>query len=99
MIQRRFNQVKKRAINGSTAAVIHYNELDGTPKVLASGRGHVAERIKEIAQEHHIHMEEDPYLIENLIDLDLGDDIPPQLYAVIAEILLMIEELERMHQS
>ncbi|NJP38803.1 EscU/YscU/HrcU family type III secretion system export apparatus switch protein [Alkalicoccus luteus] len=99
MRQRRFNQVEKRAINGSSAAVIQYNELDGTPKVLASGRGYVAERIKQIANDHHIHMEEDAFLIENLIDLDLGDDIPPQLYAVIAEILLMIEELEKMPRS
>lgn len=40
-------------------------------------------------------MQEDAKLVENLIDMDLGDNIPPQLYSVIAEILLLIEEMEK----
>ncbi len=40
-------------------------------------------------------MQEDPGLLENLLDMDLGDNVPPQLYSVIAEILLLIEEMEK----
>jgi flagellar biosynthesis protein len=40
-------------------------------------------------------MQEDHSLIGELLDMDLGESIPPQLYAVMAEILLLIEELEK----
>ncbi|ADH99742.1 EscU/YscU/HrcU family type III secretion system export apparatus switch protein [Salisediminibacterium selenitireducens] len=96
MISKHFNHVNRRKVNGPTAAVIRYDETNGDdPKIVASGKGYIAERILELAKENHIHMEEDSLLLENLIDMDLGENIPPQLYAVIAEILLMIEEIER----
>lgn len=94
MISKHFNHVNRRKINGPSAAVIRYDEGE-EPKVIASGKGYIAERIMELAKENHIHMEEDQMLLENLIDMDLGENIPPQLYAVIAEILLLIEEIER----
>ena len=40
-------------------------------------------------------MQEDSALVANLLDMDLGDNIPPQLYSVMAEILLLIEEIEK----
>ena len=96
IISQRFNQVNRRNMNGPSAAVIKYDEKNGDdPQIVASGKGYIAERIKELAAENHIHMEEDAMLLENLMDMDLGENIPPQLYAVIAEILLMIEEIER----
>nr|WP_026696617.1 EscU/YscU/HrcU family type III secretion system export apparatus switch protein [Alkalicoccus chagannorensis] len=95
MIQRRYDQVKKREMNGPSAAVIQYDESrGGSPQVTASGSGYVAQRIKELADEHDIPMEEDHFLLSSLLELDLGEDVPPQLYAVIAEILLLIEEIE-----
>ncbi|GEL08286.1 EscU/YscU/HrcU family type III secretion system export apparatus switch protein [Salisediminibacterium halotolerans] len=96
IISQSFNQVNRRKMNGPSAAVVKYDEKNGEdPKIVASGKGYIAERIKELAAENNIHMEEDALLLENLIDMDLGENIPPQLYAVIAEILLMIEEIER----
>ncbi|QKS70993.1 EscU/YscU/HrcU family type III secretion system export apparatus switch protein [Paenalkalicoccus suaedae] len=96
MIQKHFNQVNRRIKNGPSAAVLRYDEANGEePKIVAAGKGYVAERILELAKENNIHLEEDALLLENLIDLDLGENIPPQLYAVIAEILLLIEEIER----
>lgn len=96
MIQKWFNQIRKKETNGPTAAVIrHKEEIDKAPIVIASGKGYVAQKIIEKAKEHEIPIQEDPMLVSNLIDMDLGDNIPPQLYSVIAEILLMIEELEK----
>ncbi|PYZ94388.1 flagellar biosynthesis protein FlhS [Salipaludibacillus keqinensis] len=96
MISKHFNQMNRRKINGPSAAVIRYDDTTGEePKVVAQGKGYVAEKILELAKENNIHMEEDAGLLENLLDMDLGDDIPPQLYAVIAEMLLLIEEMER----
>lgn len=91
-----FNQRKRKEKNGPTAAVIKYDEESGqAPKVVAQGKGYVANKIIEMAEENDIHMQEDPMLVENLIDMDLGENIPPQLYSVLAEILLLIEEMEK----
>lgn len=88
------NSTKKRQQNGQSAAVIRYDETDGgTPSVIAQGTGVLAERIIQLAQQHGVQMQEDEQLVQHLLDLDLGDNIPPQLYSVIAEILLLIEEM------
>ena len=55
----------------------------------------VAQQIIELAKENDIQMQEDSALVANLLDMDLGDNIPPQLYSVMAEILLLIEEMEK----
>ncbi|NNU99388.1 EscU/YscU/HrcU family type III secretion system export apparatus switch protein [Geobacillus sp. DSP4a] len=91
-----FNQKKRKQMNGPTAAVIRYDETSGqAPTVVAQGSGHVAQKIIELAEQHHVHIQEDPLLVQHLVQLDLGDRIPPQLYAVIAEILILIEEIEK----
>jgi flagellar biosynthesis protein len=96
MIQKYFNQKKRKQINGPTAAVIRYDEETGkSPTVVAQGTGYVAQKIIELAKQHNVHIQEDPILVQNLLNLDLGDSIPPQLYAVIAEILILIEEIEK----
>ncbi|WP_394234947.1 EscU/YscU/HrcU family type III secretion system export apparatus switch protein [Niallia oryzisoli] len=91
-----YNQKKRKDINGPQAAVIKYDEENGkSPIVVASGKGQVAQQIIELAQKNNIHMQEDSSLVANLLDMDLGDNIPPQLYSVMAEILLLIEEMEK----
>ncbi|CUA80567.1 MULTISPECIES: EscU/YscU/HrcU family type III secretion system export apparatus switch protein [Anoxybacillus] len=90
-----FNQKRKREINGPSAAVIRYEEGDKAPTVVAHGRGYVAEKIIELAKQNGVPVEQDAALVQHLLDLDLGDTIPPQLYAVIAEILILIEKMER----
>jgi flagellar biosynthesis protein len=96
MIQKYFNQKKRQQINGPTAAVIRYDEETGkSPTVVAQGTGYVAQKIIELAKQHNVHIQEDPLLVQNLLNLDLGNSIPPQLYAVIAEILILIEEIEK----
>jgi flagellar biosynthesis protein len=90
-----YNQIKRRQLNGPSAAVIRYDESekDG-PSVVAQGTGLLATQIIELAKQHNIQMQEDEGLVQNLLDIDLGDNVPPQLYSVIAEILLLIEEME-----
>lgn len=93
-ISKHYNQRKRRELNGPTAAVLKYDEGE-SPRVVAQGKGHVAQKIMDLAKENNIHMQEDSMLVENLLDMDLGDNIPPQLYQVMAEVLLLIEEMER----
>ncbi|ABZ83322.1 flagellar biosynthesis protein, putative [Heliomicrobium modesticaldum Ice1] len=89
-----FNQKQKKEIGGPSVAALRYDPNSDAPVVIAQGKGHLARKIIEMAKEKNIPIQEDPLLVENLIDMDLGDTIPPQLYLVVAEILLMIEEME-----
>ncbi|MGY4690210.1 EscU/YscU/HrcU family type III secretion system export apparatus switch protein [Salibacterium sp. K-3] len=89
-----FNHKQQKQQNGPTAAVIKYEEGE-TPRVTARGSGDAARHILSLAEENDIYLQEDPGLLESLLDMDLGENVPPQLYSVIAEILLLIEEMEK----
>lgn len=90
-----YNQKKRFERNGPVAAVLKYDDKSNAPSIVAQGKGAVAQQIMELAQKNNIHMQEDSSLVANLLDMDLGDSIPPQLYSVIAEILLLIEEMNK----
>ncbi|MGD8562217.1 MAG: EscU/YscU/HrcU family type III secretion system export apparatus switch protein [Desulfarculaceae bacterium] len=60
------------------------------PQVTAKGQGRVAEKIIALAREHHIPIQEDPDLVEVLQHLDLEEQVPPEVFAVVAEILTFI---------
>lgn len=90
-----FNAKKQKQINGQSAAVIKYdNEMGMVPTVVAQGSGYVAQKIIEAAKQNHIHLQEDSTLIANLLQIDLGDSVPPQLYEVMAEIFVLLEKVE-----
>ena len=59
----------------------------GAPRVTAKGEGLVAEKILELAKEHHIPLHEDPALVAMLAKLELGDEIPVTLYRAVAEVI------------
>jgi flagellar biosynthesis protein len=63
---------------------------DRAPKVTAKGSGEVAEKIIRLAREHGVPIREDPALVEVLSHLDFDAEIPPSVYAVVAEILTFI---------
>ncbi len=65
------------------------------PKVVAKGKGIVAENILERAEEHDIPVYEDEKLSRQLYNLEIGQEIPPELYHVIAEVLVFIANLDR----
>ncbi|WP_062108974.1 EscU/YscU/HrcU family type III secretion system export apparatus switch protein [Bacillus niameyensis] len=97
MIANYYNQKNRRLKKGPSAAVLRYDEAEGgAPQVVAQGTGAMAVKIMEMAKEHGVHMQEDPSLVSHLLDIDLGSNVPPQLYTVIAEILLLIEEMDRL---
>lgn len=61
-----------------------------TPVVVAKGRGHVANAIVDRAKEHGVALQEDPSLVEVLSKLDLKQEIPAELYQLVAEILSFV---------
>ncbi len=64
------------------------------PKVIAKGKGKIAEKILQIARRHNIPIKRDTPLTEALISLDLGEEIPPELYRAIAEIMAFVYSLK-----
>lgn len=73
------------------AVALKYNrETDDAPKVKAKGQGRVAEKIIALARKHDIPIKDDPDLIEVLSKLDLEQEVPPEIYVAVAELLAFV---------
>jgi len=71
-----------------TAIALQYDQnSNGAPRVVATGRGEIADKILLIAQQNKVPIREDPILAQALSMVDLDTEIPPELYAVVAEVL------------
>jgi len=68
---------------------------DNAPTVIASGMGALADKIIEKAKEEDIPIHQDDKLAETLSKLDIGEAIPPELYEVVAEILVFVDAMDR----
>jgi flagellar biosynthesis protein len=77
------------------AALKYDSSKDNAPRITAKGAGLVAERIIEIAQKEGIPVTEDPDLAAALVQLDFYEEIPPELYKAVAEILAFAYGLNR----
>lgn len=77
------------------AVALAYNPEDDAPAVIASGKGALAERIIEKAQEAAVPVHRDDKLADTLSRLDIGDMIPPELYEVVAEILVFVDAMDK----
>lgn len=64
------------------------------PSVSATGQGEIAERIIALAKEHNVPIRHDPDLVTLLAQLDVGQMIPPELYALVAEVLAFVYKLK-----
>lgn len=83
------NKIKK-------AVALKYNKSkDRAPRLTAKGSNKIAERIIELAREKGIPVSEDPDLVGALMKLDLEDEIPQELYKVVAEILSFAYRLNK----
>ncbi len=68
---------------------------DDAPRIIASGRGKIAEKIIEEAQLNDIPIHEDNKLADTLSRLEIGEMIPPELYEVVAEILVFVDAMDK----
>jgi flagellar biosynthesis protein len=93
---------KKRPREKAVALKFHKDE-DNAPKVVAKGVGHVAAAIKEKARQHGIPLHRDDDLIELLAQVEIDRQIPPELYAAVAEVLSWVyranEAIKKEHRS
>lgn len=86
------NEEKKKV---KTAVALSYDADQDAPKVIASGRGALAEKIIEKAKESHVAVHKDDKLAETLSKLEIGELIPPELYEVVAEILIFVDAMDK----
>ena len=77
------------------AAALAYDQV-GAPKVVAKGSGEVARKIIEQAMEYGIPIQKDDILVENLMKVEYGEEVPPQLYQVVAELLAFVYRLDKL---
>ena len=83
----------ERAPRQQAIALSYDRARDGAPAVVAKGRGEMAERILELARNHDVPVREDADLLELLAVCDVGDEIPAELYGVVAELLAYLYRL------
>jgi flagellar biosynthesis protein len=73
------------------AAALSYRPgEDPAPRVVAKGRGPVADRIAALAERHRVPLHRDPDLAQLLMTMDLGEEIPVEAFTVVAEILAFL---------
>lgn len=78
------------------AIALRYQEgLDEVPQVVAEGKGILAEKILALAAEHGVGIHRDPVLLESLAVLEVGEQIPAELYPVVAEVLVFVQRMNR----
>lgn len=76
------------------AVALAYSETDAAPRVVAKGRGLIAEQIIAKAHEHGVYVHESPELVALLTEVDIDQHIPAELYVAVAELLAWIYRLE-----
>lgn len=77
------------------AIALEFDPEDEAPRVIASGKGELAERIIEKAKEAAVPVHRDDKLAETLSRLEIGEMIPPELYEVVAEILVFVDAIDK----
>lgn len=89
--QKIFNPVIRKPFSAS-----YYQDEQKVPPIDQSMQSErFAQKLIENAQQRNVPVQEDPTVLKHLIEVDLGDSVPPQLYALISEILLLMKEIEK----
>ncbi len=79
-----------------TAIALSYQLNEEAPKIIATGKGFLAEKIIKKAVESDIPIHKDDKLANTLSKLDIGDYIPEELYQVVAEVLIFVDRMDHL---
>lgn len=85
---------RRKSARKSAVAIRYDRQNMPAPQIVAKGRGIVAERLIALARENGVPIVEDKLLVETLDKLNLNQEIPAELYQVVAEILVAIYKTE-----
>lgn len=81
-------------------AAIRYNpQQDSAPKVVAEGKGYVAEKILDEAKKHNIPVYKDEKLATLLTEIEIGAQIPEELYDIMAQILIFVSDMDELYSK
>lgn len=81
------------------AIALSYQAGDEAPKVIATGKGYVAETILEKAKESNIPIHKDEKVADALSELELGEYIPKELYEIVAEIMVFVGSMDKIKET
>ena len=81
--------------NKKAVALKYKENKDTAPRVIAKGKGEIAQKIIETGEKSKIQIYEDENLIEDLLKLELYDEIPPELYEAVAEVILFVYSIDK----
>ena len=82
-----------------TAVALEYELGEQAPKVIATGQGRIAEKIIDVAKEANVPVHKDEKLARSLSVLDIGEYIPPELYSIVAEVLVFADSMDRIQNK
>ncbi|MDH7576788.1 MAG: EscU/YscU/HrcU family type III secretion system export apparatus switch protein [Bacillota bacterium] len=92
--------VKEKQVSLKQAVALSYRKnQDQAPRIVATGKGEVAERMIIEARKYEVPLYKDPELVSLLAKLPLGAEIPPELYRAVAEVFLFIYQLDQKARS
>ena len=81
-------------MSDKAVALKYDKEQDGAPKVVALGKGEIAQKIIEKAKEYHVPIFCNQELVNSLINLDIDTEVPPSLYNAIVEVFVLLMKNE-----
>ena len=87
--------IYKKKNTVKSAVALEYDPSDEAPKIVATGKGILAEKIIEKAKESNVPIHQDSKLAGTLSKLEIGDMIPPELYEAFAEVLVFVDAMEK----
>jgi flagellar biosynthesis protein len=93
------NKTKEKKETTIAAAIGYDSQKDAAPRVTAKGRGIIGERILDLAVKHGVPVRKDPALVQILSRLDIDEQIPPELYKAVAEILAFIYSINERYRE
>ncbi len=82
-----------------TAVALEYDPDEAAPRVIATGKGALAEKIIEKAKEAKVPVHQDNKLADTLSKLEIGEMIPPELYGVVAEVLVFVDAMDKIKEK
>ena len=89
----------KRAPLQEAVAIRYDRDRENAPRVVAKGKGFVAEQLLAIARRHAVPVYQNQTVTQLLMAVELDREIPPEMYAVVAEILAYVYRIDKRDKS
>ena len=99
-LKKRIEELDIKDKNKLKAVAIKYDVEKGrAPKIVASGKGLIAQEILKLAEDHSVPLYEDVTMANLLSKLDLDTEVPPALFSMVSEVLAFVYHLDKMSQK